>query len=103
MPGPSAVDVRAVGVAENRMHDMILKGQTSYAQLEAVAVLAGVGPRGPDSRDVPDGRWSLHPDGYFVSYQPHDYSWTTVSVDVAEPIRVERDAAGRIASLTGLP
>jgi hypothetical protein len=97
LPAPA----RAAVEAEGRMHDLILQGQASYADLEAVAVLAGAAPRGPGSRDVPDGRWSWHPDGYFVSYQPSGYARTAVQIYVPEDVRVERDGSGRIVSLTG--
>ena len=39
-------------------------------------MLGGIAPRGPGSIDVPATRWSLHPDGYRVRYNPNDCSNT---------------------------
>jgi hypothetical protein len=47
-------------------------------------VLAGMAGVGEGSRDVPAGRWSLHPDGYYVRYLPRGYSYTVTQVWVPE-------------------
>ena len=68
--------------------------------MEAVAVLAGVAGIGPGSREVPMGRWSLHPDGYYVRYLPRGYSYTVVEVWVpngSPAVGKEYDPATHIA------
>ncbi len=76
MPGP----VRAVVEAESRLRGLLSTPGSSYAEIERVAVLGGVAPRGPGSIDVPATRWSLHPDGYWVRYKPNGYSNTWVEI-----------------------
>jgi hypothetical protein len=76
MPGP----IRTVVEAESRMRGLLTTPGSSYSDIERVAVLGGVAPRGPGSIDVPASRWSLHPDGYWVRYKPNGYSNTWVEV-----------------------
>lgn len=76
MPGP----VRAVVEAESRLRGLLTTPGSSYSEIERVAVLGGVAPRGEGSIDVPASRWSLHPDGYWVRYNPNGYSNTWVEV-----------------------
>jgi hypothetical protein len=42
---------------------------------------------------VPRGRWSSHPDGYFIRFFPSGYNKTKVQVYVPEPRAIARDAA----------
>lgn len=72
--------VQQVIEAENNLRRMLTDPAASFAEMEAVAVLAGVAGIGPGSREVPMGRWSLHPDGYYVRYLPRGYSYTVVQV-----------------------
>jgi len=76
MPGP----VRTVVEAESRLRGLLTTPGSSYSEIERVAVLGGVAPRGPGSIDVPATRWSLHPDGYWVRYKPNGYSNTWVEI-----------------------
>lgn len=76
MPGP----VRTVIEAESRMRSLLTTPGSSYADIERVAVLGGMAPRGEGSIDVPASRWSLHPDGYWVRYKPNGYSNTWVEI-----------------------
>lgn len=96
LPAP----VRSVLLAESRMRDMMGRADTTYADLERVAVLTGTSLPGEGSRDVPAGRWSFHPSGYFIRYFPHSYPTTEIQVSVPAPFKVERDSAGRIKSLS---
>jgi hypothetical protein len=92
VPGPAldqALDnvpslVRLVLQAEAQLRQMLVDPASSFEQLEAVAVLAGMVGVGEGSRDVPSGRWSKHPDGYYVRYLPRGYSYTVVQVWVPE-------------------
>ncbi|MCG7347601.1 hypothetical protein [Sphingomonas sp. ACRSK] len=73
-------EVRAVLRAEADLRQMLTTPGTSYSELERVAVLAGMAPVGAGSRDVPTGRWSHHPDGYWVRYLPSSYTNTVVEI-----------------------
>jgi hypothetical protein len=76
--------VRQVYEAEARLRQMLVNPATSFSELEAVAVLAGAVGVGPGSREVAEGRWSRHPDGYYVRYLPRGYSYTVVQLWVPE-------------------
>jgi hypothetical protein len=80
VPGP----LRQAMQAEARLRQMLTTPGASFAEMERVAVLAGAAPRGEGSRDVPSGRWSLHPDGYHVRYIPSGYSSTRIEVWVPQ-------------------
>jgi hypothetical protein len=76
--------VRAVFQAEAELRSMLTSTSSSFEDMERVAVLAGAAPIGEGSREVPSGRWSLHPDGYYVRYIPSGYSSTRVEIWVPE-------------------
>jgi hypothetical protein len=79
---------------------MLANPASSFAEMEAVAVLAGAVGVGPGSRQVPEGRWSRHPDGYYVRYLPRGYSYTITQLWVpagSEAVGREFDAATHIA------
>lgn len=76
MPGP----LRTVIEAESRMRGLLTTPGSSYADIERVAVIGGVAPRGEGSIDVPASRWSKHPDGFWVRYKPNGYSNTWVEI-----------------------
>lgn len=98
--GQAPAPLRQVLEAEARLRQMLTSPGTSFAEMERVAVLGGMAPRGEGSRDVPAGRWSLHPDGYYVRYLPSGYSSTRVEIWVPEGSRAvgrEFDPAMHIA------
>jgi hypothetical protein len=76
--------VRQVLQAEADLRRMLSSPGTSFADLERVAVLAGAAGMGPGSQDIPSGRWSLHPDGYWIRYLPQSYSNTMVNIWVPQ-------------------
>jgi hypothetical protein len=76
--------VRTVLEAEARLRQMLTSANASFAEMERVAVLSGNAPLGEDSIDVPSGRWSIHPDGYYVRYIPSSYSSTRVEIWVPQ-------------------
>ena len=95
VPGP----VRQVLEAEARLRQMLTSG-ASFAEMERIAVLSGNAPLGEGSRAVPSGRWSAHPDGYFVRYIPSGYSSTRVEIWVPQgspAVGKEYDPATHIA------
>jgi hypothetical protein len=92
--------LRAVVQAEAQLRQMLTSPGTSFQQLEAAAVLAGMAPMGPGSRAVSSGRWSLHPDGYYVRYLPRAYSHTVTQIWVPQgspAVGREYDPATHIA------
>jgi hypothetical protein len=80
--------IRRALQAEQDLRRMLATPGTSYAELERVAVLTGAAPMGEGSREIPTGRWSAHPDGYFIRYLPQGYTNTVVQ------IWVPQDSAG---------
>ena len=76
--------VRQVLEAEARVRQMLTNPGSSFEQIEGVAVLGGMAPLGEGSHQVPWGRWSRHPDGYYVRYLPRGYSYTVVQIWVPE-------------------
>lgn len=92
--------LRKVLESEARLRQMLTTPGTSFAEMERVAVLSGAAPLGEGSRDVPSGRWSLHPDGYYVRYLPSGYSSTRVEIWVPQgspSVGKEFDPATHIA------
>jgi hypothetical protein len=92
--------VKQVLQAEAEIRRMLTAPTTSFADLERVAVLAGMPPLGAGSRDVPLGRWSLHPDGYYVRYLPRSYNYTVIQIWVPQgspTVGKEFDPATHIA------
>lgn len=80
LPGP----VRTVIEAESRMRGLLTTPGSSYADIERVAVLGGMAPRGEGSIDVPATRWSKHPDDFWVRYKPNGYSNTWIEIWVPQ-------------------
>jgi hypothetical protein len=76
--------LRQIAQAEAQLRQMLTTPGASFAEMERVAVLSGAAPLGEGSRDVPSGRWSLHPDGYYVRYLPSGYSSTRVEIWVPQ-------------------
>lgn len=79
LPSP----LREIAQAEREMRSIFASGSSNYADLERVAVLSGRVQRGPGSQAIPAGRWSQHPDGYWVRYLPSSYTNTIVNIWVA--------------------
>lgn len=93
-------EVQMVLEAENKLRGLLTDPTASFAEMERVAVLAGAVGLGPGSREVPSGRWSLHPDGYYVRYIPQGYSYTVTQIWVPQgspSVGKEYDPATHIA------
>ncbi len=88
--------VQRIMQAKAELRNSLTSGSYTYNQLENIAVLSGDAPWTEDSRDVPRGRWSFHPDGYFVRYFPHGYPTTRIQVSVPDLLTIGRDANGDI-------
>ena len=92
--------LRQIAQAEAQLRQMMTTPGASFAEMERVAVLSGAAPLGEGSRNVPSGRWSLHPDGYYVRYLPSGYSSTRVEIWVPQgspTVGKEYDPATHIA------
>lgn len=87
---------RRVIEAEARLRDLLTEAHSSYEELERVAVLQGDPPFEEGDREIPLGRWSFHPDGYFIRYFPRGYQRMLIELNVPEPVHVEKDGRGRI-------
>lgn len=83
--------------ADEKIRSMV-KGNKSFQEIERVAVIAGVAPRDM-IREVSKGRWSYHPDGYFVRFFPNGYSETRLDVFVPYKDAVQTDARGKAIGL----
>lgn len=88
--------------ARERMREVLTSALESYERLEEIAVLRGDAPLGEGSRAVADGRWSYHPDGYFVRFFPSGYATTRIELSVPEQVSIVRDGNGRIHRLLGV-
>ena len=92
--------LRQIAQAEAQLRQMMTTPGATFGEMERVAVLSGAAPRGEGSQDVPSGRWSLHPDGYYVRYIPSGYSSTRVEIWVPQgspAVGKEYDPATHIA------
>lgn len=75
--------IRQVMEAENQLRSKLTSPLSTYDDMERIAVLAGGGVPGEGSRnEVPVGRWSLVPDGYYVRYMPSSYTHTRLEISV---------------------
>ncbi len=93
--------IRQVLEAEARLRQMLTTPGTTFAEMERIAVLAGQAPLGAGSQEVLSGRWSQHPEGYWVRYFPSGYSTTKIEVDVPQgspSVGKEFDPAAQVAT-----
>ncbi len=97
--GKMTDSLRPIYEAQNSLRGLLTQADAPFEQLERVAVLSGNPPKDRNSRDIPAGRWCLHPGGYFVRYLPSTYSRTTLFVYVPERFTLKRDSLGRIISV----
>jgi hypothetical protein len=92
--------LRQIAQAEAQLRQLLTTPGASFAEMERIAVLTGAAPLGPGSQQVPSGRWSKHPDGYYIRYLPYGYSSTDVNIWVPQgspAIGKEYDPATHIA------
>ena len=80
--------------ADNKIRNMVQQNK-SFQEIERVAILAGAAPREDMIREVSKGRWSYHPDGFFVRFFPNGYSRTRVDVYVPFEGDLSYDALGK--------
>ncbi|WP_214229152.1 hypothetical protein [Pedobacter sp. B4-66] len=68
---------------ENKMRGLLYQANSSYDQIERLAMLAGTAE---PNTDFPRGIWGLHPDGYYIKYLPHSYTRTEVVIYVPKTV-----------------
>ncbi|HET7619509.1 MAG TPA: hypothetical protein VFK20_13465 [Vicinamibacterales bacterium] len=86
--------------AENRMRQAFASPDAvAYEQLERIAIREGVDIPDESGRVVPAGRWSWHPDGFYIRFMPTSYTHTELEIYVPERFTAERDDAGRLTSI----
>jgi hypothetical protein len=68
---------------ENKMRGLLYQANSSYDQIEQLAMLTGAAA---PNTDFPRGIWGLHPDGYYIKYLPHSYTRTEVVIYVPKTI-----------------
>jgi hypothetical protein len=94
--GNTPEPVRRILEAEANLRNMLTQGEASYEELEQVAVLHGAPPPEENDRQVPEGRWSYHPNGFFIRYFPYGYTVMRIEIYAPEVFHIERDGIGRI-------
>jgi len=92
-------DFRRILEAEAGIRSHLTGGSYAYHELERIAVLTGTPPAMEGDRYVPAKRWSWHPQGYFIRYEPHGYSRTTVEISIPHFFHIEWDDLGRIVMI----
>lgn len=79
--------------ADDKIRAMVQQNK-SFQEIEKVAIIAGAAPREDLIREVSKGRWSYHPDGFFVRFFPNGYPQTRVDVYVPFEGDLSFDAKG---------
>jgi hypothetical protein len=92
--------VRRVAEVQADLRELLRRG-ADFQELEAVAVLTGIPSPAEQVRAVPRGRWSYHPGGYFIRFDPEGYTLTRVQAYVPEIYQWARDRKGRLEAVEG--
>jgi hypothetical protein len=69
---------------ENEMRQKFYATSVSYNEMEALAMLAGIAPA---NSEVPDGLWSLLPNGCYIKFLPAGYTRTNTEIYVPDTIK----------------
>jgi hypothetical protein len=86
--------VRDLITARERLRAVAARPDSSYGELERIAVLPGLPPK--TGQEVPANRWSWHPDGYLIRYFSESFTRTRIQIVMGEPLQLARDAKGRV-------
>ncbi len=92
VPSAARQAVEAQAVVRNAL----AQAGSTYADIEHAAVLIGDAPAQSQVRNIPWGRWSRDPNGFFVRYLPSDYTSTVVQLHVPSDTPAARYASGRL-------
>jgi hypothetical protein len=90
--------VKRIFEAENQLREKLTQAtEAPFEDLERIAVLTGEAPTEPEGRQLKRGRWSYHPDGYFIRYFASSYRETKIQVYLPDkPFQLEKDDKGQI-------
>ena len=83
--------------ADNTIRNLVRQNQ-SFQEIERIAIIAGVAPPEDMIRHISKGRWSYHPNGYYIRFFPNGYPQTRIDVYVP----FEEELAHNIPSLSNL-
>lgn len=83
--------------ADEKLRTMVSSNKT-FQEIEKIAIIPGVAPRDM-IREVSKGRWSYHPNGYFVRFFPNGYPQTRVDVYVPFKDSVQKNKKGKITGI----
>lgn len=76
----------------------LVSGNRTFQEIEKIAVIPGIAPRDM-IREVSKGRWSYHPNGYFVRFFPNGYPQTRVDVYVPYKDAVQKNKKGKASGI----
>lgn len=84
--------IRSILDAENEIRRKLYEGIGDYAEYEEIAMRAGIEPI---VEGFEAGRWTKHPNGFFIRYRPIGYSQTVTQIYVPEDIEAYRPIPGK--------
>lgn len=87
--------IRTLQEIEGEIRRMFQSATSSYEDIERLAVLAGMAQ---EANPVEAGTWFLHPDGYYLRFEPMGYQRTTVKIYVPEGKKVCPVITGYVAT-----
>lgn len=90
--------VKTIMRANADIRYLVTQQGTSFEALEAVAILTG-NPARDLYREVPEYRWSYHPNGYFINYLPDGYPQTVVKIVMPDSFNFVFNDAGKVESM----
>jgi hypothetical protein len=82
---------------ENALRGRLTDASYAFADAERIAVTAGDAPPEAGAPEVPRGRWSLHPDGFYIRYLPSSYRRTLVQLYVPASLFPKSKGGGEAA------
>jgi hypothetical protein len=83
------------GNIRNKLKD----ANSTYEDLERLAVKTGIAPEGKGSKKIGDGTWSSLGDGVYMRGFPDGYTKTNIEIYIPQQVNIKKDNAGRIISL----
>lgn len=85
-------EVQELYRAEARLRSELMKGSGSFERLQQIAVPGVNRPR----RELPETRWTMHPNGYLIRMRAFGYSSARVQVLRPRALQYRFDELGRI-------
>ena len=80
LPAPA----QQVLITNAQLRSLLTEAGSTYQEIERIAVLTGSAPASSIVREIPEGRWSKHPDGYYIRFFFSGYWQTRIEVYVPE-------------------